>query len=88
MAGERARERPGRAWVHGEVGNLRGGTEEPSQNWELVLCARQGGAHVQQTSAEALLLSPVLSGPASGIIIFSQVPRESSYPATGALIPL
>lgn len=86
MAGKRAHQKHGRVRVHKEGGIYMVGTPEPSQT--RVPSAQQEGARIQQTSPEALPLSPVLLGLASEIIMFSQVPRVSFYPVTRVLIPL
>lgn len=49
------------------------GTVRGARNWSSVLGREE--PNIQQTSAEAFLLSPILLGLAARIIIFSQVPR-------------
>lgn len=64
-------------WARGSLWGARG-----------LVCRAWRDPRVQQTSAEALPFFPVLLGLAAGIIIFSQVPRESFNHVTRALIPL
>lgn len=62
-------------WARGSLWGARG-----------LVCRAWRDPRVQQTSAEALPFFPVLLGLAAGIIIFSQVPRESFNHVTRALI--
>lgn len=85
MAGKRVTEAREalNAWRRSWAGHW-GAVGEPG-NWSAELGR---DPRVQQTSAEALPFFPVLLGLAAGIIIFSQVPRESFNHVTRALIPL